>query len=63
MYVAIDSSKRLPPTRSEFETTMPPSAMTAISDVPAADVDDHVPRRPADRHVAPDRRASGSSMR
>ena len=55
MYVAMCSSNLLPPTRSEVETTMPPSAMTAISRRPAADVDDHVPGRSADRDVRADR--------
>jgi hypothetical protein len=53
--LAIASSKRLPPTRRESLTTMPPSAMTAISDVPPPMSMMRLPDGPADRDVGADR--------
>ena len=58
----IASSILLPATRSDCETTIPPSEMTATSVVPAADVDDHVARGPSIGSPAPIAAAIGSSM-
>ena len=63
MYVAIDSSNLLPPTRSECDTTMPPSAMTAISLVPPPMSMIMFPDGPLIGTFAPIAAASGSSMR
>ena len=57
------SSKRLPPTRSERLTTMPPSATTAISDVPPPMSMIMLPDGPEIGTLAPIAAASGSSMR
>ena len=54
--MAIASSNLLPPTRRLVETTIPPSAMTAISLVPPPMSMTMLPGRTADRHVGADRR-------
>ena len=63
MYVAIDSSNLLPPTRSDVDTTMPPRAMTAISLVPPPMSMTMLPEGPLMGTFAPIAAASGSSMR
>ena len=63
MYEAIDSSNLLPPTRRLLNTTMPPSAMTAISDVPPPMSMIMFPDGPLIGTLAPIAAASGSSIR
>ena len=63
MYEAIASSKRVPPTRSEVETTIPPRAMTAISLVPPPMSMIIAPDGPEIGTFAPIAAAIGSSMR
>jgi hypothetical protein len=58
MYDAIDSSKRLPPTRRLCDDDAAERDHRDLAR-PAADVDDHVPGRSADRDVGPDRRRQG----
>jgi hypothetical protein len=53
----------LPPTRSEVETTIPPSAMTAISLVPPPLSMTMFPEGPEIGTLAPIAAASGSSIR
>ena len=57
------SSNLLPPTRRLFETTIPPSAMTAISDVPPPMSMIMFPVGPLIGTLAPIAAASGSSIR
>jgi hypothetical protein len=63
MYEAIDSSNLLPPTRRLLNTTMPPRAMTAISDVPPPMSMIMFPDGPLIGTFAPMAAASGSSIR
>ena len=57
------SSNLLPPTRSDVETTIPPSAMTAISLVPPPMSMTMLPDGPLIGTFAPIAAASGSSIR
>ena len=63
MYEAIDSSNLLPPTRSEVDTTIPPSAITATSLVPPPMSMTMFPDGPEIGTLAPIAAASGSSIR
>ena len=63
MYVAIESSNLLPPTRRLFDTTIPPRAMTAISLVPPPMSMIMLPDGPLIGTLAPMAAARGSSMR
>ena len=63
MWLMIASSISSPPTRIDWETTMPPSEMTATSRCPA-DVHDHVPGGLGDGEVGTGIAAAiGSSIR
>ena len=63
MYVAMCSSNLLPPTRSDVDTTIPPSAMTAISLVPPPMSMTMFPDGPLIGTFAPIAAARGSSIR